>query len=89
MGGSIAEAEPAGVWPDNWPIVEAFLLASTQWRAQAVSGPAGGRMFWLGLDYSAARVAFDLGGVTLDAEQFAGLRIMEIAARDALNGAVE
>lgn len=79
----------AGVWPENVTIVQAFLLASTQWRTASVGGPAGSRVFWVGLDYSAARVAIETAGLILDAPVFAGLQVMEMAARGALNGVEE
>lgn len=78
-------ATPAGfaVWPDNMPIVDAWLIVCSQWRATAM---ANGQVLWLGLDYASAKVALDGAGVTLTVDQWAGLRLMERIAAAALNG---
>jgi Phage related hypothetical protein (DUF1799) len=77
-----------GIWPEHLPIVEAFLAISTQWRTVSVSGGMGpGRVLVAGLDYAAAQAGLQLAGITLDADQWTGVRIMEDAARTALNEA--
>jgi hypothetical protein len=78
------------VWPDNWAIVEAFLCISTQWRV----APRGGGMgpvthYWLGLDYAGVAAGLAGSGIMADAELWCGLRIMEAAGRNALNGITE
>lgn len=67
--------------------MEAFLFVSTQWRVvQQDGGMAPGRTLYLGLDYTA--VAAGLAGAELPAspETWRGLRLMEAAARNVLNG---
>lgn len=69
--------EPDGeaIFPDNWPIVQAFCTLSTQWRF----APSG-RM--IGLDYAAVRPTLALMRVPRAdwPEVFEGLRVMEDAA---------
>lgn len=78
------------VWPENWAAVEAFLFVSTQWRVV----PRGGGMvpmqtYWIGLDYAAAAAGFAGAGIAATPDIWRGLRVMEAAARNALNGIVE
>lgn len=72
-----------GIWPENWDIVNAFLAVSTQWRAVPL---ADHRVYFMGLDYTAVQAGFAWSQIALDPEQWAGLRLMERAARDAMNG---
>lgn len=74
-----------GVWPDNRPAVAAFLAASSQWRTAVAMEDGRLRTLWIGLDYAGAAVAWAACGIA-PAAAFGGLRIMEAAARDALNG---
>lgn len=76
-----------GVWPQNATIVEAFLAASSQWRTAPIGGGPGpvGIMF-IGLDYAGARAGIEASGIPVTPELWAGLRVMEAEARDALNG---
>lgn len=74
------------------PSVEAFLVASTQWRwaTGAVIGPMGMPMFQpmrMGLDYVGAQAAWLLAGLRLTPEIFANVRLMEAAALIALGEA--
>lgn len=71
------------IWPENWPIVQAFTAIATQWRT-APMGLGGYR--YLGLDYTAAKAGLDLAGITLTADQWKGVRVMERAATAELNG---
>ena len=72
------------VWIENWPVVEAFQAVCTQWRA--IAQGMEGQVYWQGLDY--AGVAAGLAGAGLAAPPpiWAGLRVMEAAARNVLNG---
>lgn len=54
----------------------------TQWRVLA---QADGSRFWVGLDYAAAEPALRLSGLDLTPADWLGLRIIEDAARCALN----
>lgn len=72
-----------GVWRENWTIVLAFLSIASQWRAV---GHGMGSVYWIGLDYTAADRGLERAGFTLTTTQWNGLRTMERAARDALNG---
>jgi len=62
--------------------VTGFLAAQTQWRALA---QADGSRFWIGLDYAAVEPALRLSGLDLTPTDWLGLRIVEDAARTALN----
>ena len=81
------EAPAEDVWRENWPIVEAFLAAATQWRVAALAGEEAGRLFFIGLDYAGALPGIAAAGIAMTPEIFEGLRIMEAAARDAINEA--
>jgi hypothetical protein len=74
------------------PSVEAFLVASTQWRwaTGAVIGPMGVAIFQpmrMGLDYVGAQAAWSLAGLTPSPEIFANVRLMEATALVALGEA--
>ncbi len=71
------------MWHRNWDILLAFLSIATQWRAVAT---ATGGVYWMGLDYTAARTGMVEMGVTITPRLWAGVRTMERSARDALNG---
>jgi hypothetical protein len=73
------------VWPEHQEIVEAFFASSTQWRVVAQSTMESSRLVYLSLDYAAAKVAIDASGIAITADLMRGLRIMERAARQALN----
>ncbi|MBB3858874.1 hypothetical protein GGQ88_000114 [Novosphingobium hassiacum] len=78
------------VWADNWPTVEAFLFVSTQWNvAQQGGGLAPGHMLYIGLDYACVAAGLCGAGIEASPEIWRGLRIMEAAARNTLNGIVE
>lgn len=82
-----------GLWPEHVPIVNAFLLVSSQWRVGSVGSgmvsPAGGfsssQLVFIGLDYSAVKIALDAEEITITRDLWRGLRIMEFAAIAALN----
>jgi hypothetical protein len=61
--------ERDGVWPENWDIVAAFVVVSTQWRAIAM--PTG-HICYIGLDYAGARAGLDAAGIARHAELWAG-----------------
>lgn len=71
------------VWPENMPIVDAFLAVQTQWRAFPLG--AGG-LHWQGLDYVGVAMGLDREDIRLTPPQWTCLRIMERAAISALNG---
>lgn len=71
------------IWSVNWPIVQAFTAIATQWRT-APMGLGGHR--YLGLDYAAAKAGLELAGITLCPGQWKGVRMMERAATEHLNG---
>jgi hypothetical protein len=58
-----------GVWPENWPAIEAFMLVRTQWRF----GPAGAT----GLDYTAVIQTLRLRRVARREAIFEDLQVME------------
>lgn len=76
------------VWECNWPIVEAFLAVSSQWRMTSIGGGMAPVLpVYVGLDYSAARVGLDAAGIEVTPGLWSGLRVMEAAACAALNEA--
>lgn len=74
-----------GVWPDNWPIVTAFLWVDTQWR---VSGGPHGRIV-VGLDYASVRAGLASVRLRITPELWAGLQVIEAEAIAALNARSE
>lgn len=82
-----SDGEGFEVWEENWPVVEAFLFVSTQWRLATVGGAMGPQMiYWIGLDYTSVKAGLEGAGITATPEIWHGLRIMEAAARKVLNG---
>lgn len=82
-----ADAVDFEVWPENWDTVCAFTFVCTQWRTEGIGGGmAPGRVYWLGLDYTAAATGLDKAGLPNSPEVWRGMRVMEAAARNALNG---
>ncbi|MHA7882751.1 DUF1799 domain-containing protein [Nitratireductor rhodophyticola] len=75
-----------GVWPANRAAMNAFLAAASQWRTTVF--PEGGqlRTMWIGLDYAGATAAWERLGLDVPAETFAGVQVLEMAARTSLNG---
>lgn len=61
------------VRPENWPAVELFLCASTQWRLAANGAPYG-------LDYAGVELAARWANLSITPRLFADLRIMEEAS---------
>jgi|GEM_PF-1483834 len=79
----------SGVWPQNAAAATAFLTAASQWRT-TLSGRNGYIITrFIGVDYAGAAIAWSARGIVLDNETFNGLTVMEMAARDALNGVGE
>lgn len=57
------------VWPENWPVIEAFFsLDGCAWQYSAM-----GEL--IGLDYKAAEVIWKGLAITLDTESFRGVMI--------------
>ena len=65
------------MWEENWPVVEMFLRAQTQWRT-TMSGV-------LGLDYGAVAWLFMMYEVKDQRALLEDLQVMEGAAMMALN----
>jgi hypothetical protein len=86
LGRPVAAPDFRGVWPVNAPIVAAFCAVGSQWRTtlKILGGDFATR--FIGLDYAGAKVALEALGVSITAELWSGLQVMEGAARDALNG---
>jgi hypothetical protein len=75
-----------GLWPEHVAIVEAFFAVDTQWRTAPIGGGmVPTRIRFVGLDYAGVRAGLDALGMTVTPELWAGLQVMERAARDALN----
>ncbi|KQZ14301.1 hypothetical protein ASD44_09620 [Mesorhizobium sp. Root554] len=77
----------AGVWPQNATSVNAFLIVASQWRTGVTEADGRLAMLWIGLDYAGVKVALDARGISLTPALMAGIQVMEMAARDAMNGA--
>lgn len=78
------------VWPDNWATVEAFLFVSTQWRVvHQGGGMAPGHTYWIGLDYAGVAAGLVGAGIEAGDDVWRGLRVMEAAARNTLNGVAD
>ncbi len=77
---------PVRVWRSNIEAVLAFVMAGTQWRTTLDLVGQSLRLRWIGLDYAGAKIGIEGSGLTLTPRLWTGLRIMEAAARDALNG---
>lgn len=77
--GSGADDE-VGVWPDNWQTILVFADMLTQWNI----GMNGA----IGLRYEALPLVLEMHGVVADQrrEVFDGLRVMERAAVQQING---
>lgn len=74
------------VWLTNVPVVEAFLVVSTQWRTALVPTEAGLVLRHVGLDYAGARAALSAMRIRVTPHLWNGLAVMELAAKAALNG---
>lgn len=72
------------MWRRNWSVALAFFSVSTQWRA--IARGLDGTIYWMGLDYAAVRAGLDAADIKITPSLWAGIQIMERAARDALNG---
>lgn len=75
------------VWAENWDTLSAFLAVQTQWRA--IARGMDGQVYWQGLDYAGVEAGLRGNGIDATPDIWAGLRVMEAAARNALNGIVE
>lgn len=73
------------VWPENWPIVRAFLAAQTQWRVLPLTAGYAARPVYLGLDMAGAEAAIRLAGLKRTPELLWGLQVMEAEAVRLLN----
>ena len=77
------------VWPENWEALCAFLAVSTQWRIVALMTQLNGQTYYQGLDYAGVAAGLAGAGIAATPELWADLRVIEAAARNALNGQVE
>jgi hypothetical protein len=68
-----AQPREFAVFEENWPVVETFLRAQTQWRV----APMGGL---IGLDYTAVRWLMELHPPADPAAHLEDLQVMELAA---------
>lgn len=80
LAASAAASAPAAfeVMPENWDAMRLFLAMETQWRRAGMTGVA------TGLDYAVLPAVAGFHGLTLDADLFARLRILEGAALAAM-----
>lgn len=77
---ALPELEPEGdfeVWEENWPAVEMFVRAQTQWRT-SMSG-------LIGLDYGAVAWLLRLYAVKNPRALLEDLQVMEAAALSIIN----
>lgn len=78
------------VWPENWEALNAFLYVSTQWRTASIGGglePV--QVYWQGLDYGAVCAMLTGLGFAQTPALWSDLRVMEVAARNVLNGLLD
>lgn len=74
------------MWPDNEGAVRLFLVGATQWRTTLEARGTGLATVWIGLDYAGLAAVVAGAGLAASADDWAGMMVIEIAARDALNG---
>lgn len=95
LGATAGTEEYGGLWPEHVEIVNAFMSVASQWRVASVShgasSIAGGfstsRLIFIGLDYSAVKIALEAEGIAITPDLWRGLQTMEFAAIAALNEA--
>jgi len=78
----LAPARQDGVWPVNCAAVDAFLAVASQRR---MVGAGLGGVVMIGLDYAGAEAGLRLAGIEVTPELWAQVRVIEAAARDAMN----
>lgn len=88
ISAALSGSDDEGVWLENVAAVAAFLAVASQWRTAWVFGQDGARMHFVGLDYAGARAGLEAAGIALTPDLWAGVRVMEEAARQAMNGEV-
>ncbi len=66
--------------PQNWPALQIFLAAGSQWRL----GPAGG---FVGLDYQGVEVAIQRLGLEASPEAWRGMQVIEATVCEEMNAA--
>ena len=86
LKGDLGEGDQEGIWPDHVETVRAFCAVGTQWRTSIRSEGLGFRQFWIGLDYTAVKVALEANEIEITRALWQGLVTMEQAAAAALNG---
>lgn len=84
-----ADSSFAGVWPENYAAVDAFLAVASQWRTAVTVEKGRLTTMWIGLDYAGAAIGWAARGIELTSDLLTGVQIMEMAARLALNGDAE
>lgn len=73
-------SEDTEIWPWQQNAVDAFYMASTQWRWASVGAAMGGLTSRMaGMDYASARIAWRMSGIRVDAIDFDYVRVMEAA----------
>lgn len=79
------------VWDIYWPLLEVFLALETQWQlVVAGGGLTAAKPIWTGINYAAADVVIRRHGFADDdREVLEGLKVMEVAALNAMNGGDE
>lgn len=70
------------VFEDNWPAVEIFIRASTQWNVAGMGG-------YVGLNYQSIEFLFKLFEVEDQKAVFDDIRVIEMAALRVLNEAAK
>lgn len=82
LEGDARESDGIEIWPEHLDAAIAFLTVQSQWRTAI--GPTG-RLHYFGLDYAGVSAGLVGAGIDATPELWAQLRIMEGAARSALN----
>jgi hypothetical protein len=79
------EDQQQGLWAEHEPAWRAWCAVSSQWRTIVMSGNWGGKVVWVGLDYSAAKDGLTMAGITLTPDEWQELRTIEEGAKQELN----
>jgi hypothetical protein len=79
------EAQQDGLWPEHETAWRAWCQVSSQWSTITLSGHWGAKVIWLGLDYSRAKDGLAMAAMTLTADEWQELRLIEEGAKEELN----
>jgi hypothetical protein len=84
---TIVPAEPVELelWADHQAAWRAWCEVSGQWRTVGLGTMERAWLFWMGLDYGAAKAGLELAGIEVSPETWADLRVIEEGAIEEMN----